>query len=76
LTLEESLILEWFRKCQTQWNRVGGFSGERRVGIPFTDALAAAELIGLRLNYSRFRMFLDCVEAIVNDDIETINASG
>jgi hypothetical protein len=68
------MILEWFRLCQTQWNRVGGFSHERRVGIPFSDALAVAQLIGLRLNTHRFQMFIDCVTAVVNDDIESINA--
>lgn len=75
LTLEQKLILELIRLCRHQWNRVGTFSHERRVGIPFSAVKDAAELFGVRLSPKRLKLILSCVDAIVSDDINTINES-
>lgn len=76
LTLEETIVLEWFKICQSQWTRTTvGMEMNRRTGIPFSDALIAANSLGLRLNSRKWKLFRECIDTIVSDDIKTINES-
>jgi hypothetical protein len=72
LTLEQKLVLELLRICRHQFNRVGTFSSERRIGIPFSAVKDAAQFFGVRLNPKRLKLFLSCVDALVSDDIVAI----